>query len=122
MRYDLSLDVNPCAHCGRLEYEAWAWNGFTWNLSPMMDLAFAEVPEAGGPAEGARWTQCLRGLSGEDAEPLVRSALQAMSASPDEFRALRPSNGWGTYSGAVRMLSEMLDAFQGWPEAVVVIR
>lgn len=50
-----------------------------------------------------------------DQIPSLTVALAKMKAHPEEFKPLEPSNKWGTYSGAVRWLEEVITAFKKYP-------
>lgn len=51
-------------------------------------------------------------------EPL-ESGLAAMRADPDKYKALNPSNGWGSYEGAMKFLDELIAACRAHPKATI---
>lgn len=53
-------------------------------------------------------------------EPL-REGLHKLKSEPEKYKAFNPSNGWGTYEGLVRFVSNYLDACYENPEADVSV-
>ena len=51
----------------------------------------------------------------------LETGLKRLLAEPERFRALNPSNGWGTYEGLVGFVSRYLDACRANPEADVEV-
>lgn len=47
------------------------------------------------------------------------AAIEALRADPHRFRAMNPDNGWGTLDGLVGVLTEMHDAYDPYPSAIV---
>lgn len=54
-------------------------------------------------------------------EPL-REGLHKLKSEPEKYKAFNPSNGWGSYEGLVRFVSNYLDACYENPEADVSVR
>ena len=53
-------------------------------------------------------------------EPL-REGLHKLKIEPEKYKAFNPSNGWGSYEGLVRFVSNYLDACYENPEADVSV-
>jgi hypothetical protein len=49
--------------------------------------------------------------------PALEASLAEMEANPEVYRALAPSNGWGTYEGALEFLCDLLNACRRYPHA-----
>ena len=49
----------------------------------------------------------------------LEAGLSLLLAEPDRFKALNPTNGWGTYDGFVRFVREYLDACKTYPRASI---
>lgn len=56
--------------------------------------------------------------AGQLIEPLT-AGLAKLQADPDHFKTMNPSNGWGTYDGLCRFVSEYLNACREHPDAAV---
>lgn len=63
----------------------------------------------------------LHTKTADDALDDLRRAVQHMQDHPDVYRALEPSNGWGSYDGALDYLRRLLDACTTHPEAMIRI-
>ena len=53
-------------------------------------------------------------------EPLSKG-LELLLAEPDRFKAMNPSNGWGTYENLVYFVSNYIGACKKHPDADVEI-
>ncbi len=83
-------------------------DSITHNLTPMWDAA------------GCYGALYMRdGEKAGDIKGDLRMGLQNMQASPDVYKALNPSNGWGDYGGAVRFLTRLIAACEQHPKATV---
>jgi len=51
----------------------------------------------------------------------LEAGLLRLRADSDRFKKLNPDNGWGTYEGLVRFVSDYLDACRAHPDAVIRI-
>lgn len=58
--------------------------------------------------------------AGELVEPL-RAGVRKMVDAPDHYKMFNPENGWGSYDGFVKWLSELLVACDTWPNATLSI-
>ena len=120
----MSLDVSllsaghKCPECGHVDRlpgvdrELFARN-ITHNLREMAGAAGLYTclwrPEECDPP-----IRFARDLVGPLTEGLAR-----LGADPERFRALSPSNGWGTYEGLVWFVAAYLEACEYWPDAEV---
>ena len=51
-------------------------------------------------------------------EPLTKG-LALLTSDPERFKALNPSNGWGSYDGFVAFVAKYLEACAEHPDAVI---
>lgn len=51
----------------------------------------------------------------------LQGGLEALQSQPDHYTTMNPSNGWGTYEGLVRVVSEYLEACKKYPSARIEI-
>ncbi len=106
MSYDVSISDGACPHCGR-----WAdhvsWN-FTGNGARMWHPAGAHISE---------WS----GQTTEFCAMQLADALATLQRDPVKFRALEPSNGWGTYDQMVLALADLLEMLRKSPGAKVSV-
>jgi hypothetical protein len=56
--------------------------------------------------------------AGQLVEPLTEG-LKRLTESPAEFEIDRPGNGWGTYDGLVRFVTNYIEACKEHPDATV---
>ena len=92
--YDVSLEV-----------EVWSSN-MTSNVAPMWRKAGANLAEF----EGKEAAECL---------PILLAAIDEMVAHPDEYKALNPPNGWGSYDSCLRYLRDIAAACERHRGSVV---
>ena len=103
------------AHCPGTRIEV---GDLTWNLAPMLAKAL-ELPGAdlGGGEHCFPWVNggdpaARYGILAFDMAPALEAAgpiaqaIARMKAAPDEFRAMNPKNGWGTYEGALEFMEK----------------
>lgn len=79
----------------------------TYNLSPMLWAA-------GMPT----WSEFI-GMKAADAGPIWRAVADELRRDPDKYRQFNPPNGWGTYEGAVEVISALAAACERHPTATV---
>ncbi len=112
----MSLDVyltdkGPCPHCGqRADIEVFSAN-ITHNLTPMAKAALVY---------GIVWRPEENGV--ESASQLIvplQSAIDAMEANPEKYKAHNPSNGWGSFDSFFPWLRDYLEACKQYPRATV---
>lgn len=111
MSLDFYLNTRSvCPHCGKPigdSIEVWS-SDITHNVLPMWRLAGCD--KALYESEGKQAAEIL---------PDLERGLAAMREEPDRFHDLNPSNGWGTYEGAVEWLANLIDVCAAHPNAVV---
>jgi len=126
MSYDTSILLDPCDHCGR-HADVISLGNMTSNVGAMYRAAMPGPYPGGGRYDGTGDPEpCggLRGLSGlrcSDALPILRAGLAAMAEREAEMRALEPSNGWGSYEGAVAYLTEIADVCEANPRGTLAV-
>lgn len=53
--------------------------------------------------------------------PILEAGIARLEAEPDTYRALNPSNGWGSYERFLPWLKQYLDACKQNPGATVEV-
>jgi hypothetical protein len=86
------------------------WN-YTSNVAPMWRKAMPSTEGLAG----------MEGMTAGVAAEVLRSGISAMERNPDPYRALNPSNGWGSFDGQLDALRELLAEFEAAPHAKVRI-
>lgn len=104
----MSYDIWLTADLGgpepiRIDGEMW---NYTSNCSRMWREAGADLAEFDGKQ------------AGECAE-VLRAGLVALLGEPDKYRAMDPSNGWGSYDSMLKALLALLASFERAPKATV---
>lgn len=81
---------------------------FTYNLSPMWELAsvYSDLLES----EGKKASDIVTNLE---------KGLNLMKKYPDSFILLEPENKWGTYEVAVSTLSKIVTYCKEYPDSIV---
>lgn len=135
MSYDIYLreipEPAPCPTCGHLKHaETPELPNPTYNLTPIFDRAFtgeslpnpatseAAVVLFGVGTDRPRGLRLLSGRKAKDTTAWLAKALRNLT-DPSQvkvFRALEPSNGWGTLPDAIRTIECLLKAAQEFPE------
>lgn len=105
MSYNLSVNVVR-------ECEAYCAQSVTGNLDGIFIRAFGQYG--------------VRGLDGEPVADVVsqlRRAYRHISdpANRNEYLALSPRNGWGSYEGAMQIMRELLESCAENPNGVIRI-
>lgn len=54
-----------------------------------------------------------------DISPVLRRGIATLKADPDRFKAMNPSNGWGTYDTLLQFAEDYLAACEKWPDAEI---
>lgn len=74
------------------------------------------------------WTDALGHSLGDlkeknagDSLPALTAAVVRMTVTPEHYRAMEPSNGWGDYEGALAYLTALRDACVVHPKATIHI-
>lgn len=98
MSYDVSLYNDEGAEV--------SWHNMTSNVSRMWRHAGANVAEFHGHR------------AGEVLDQLV-GAVVKMLDEPDVYRAMNPSNGWGSYESCLKFLYHLTVDFGAHPNATV---
>lgn len=52
---------------------------------------------------------------------ILEEGLEKLKRDPEEYRAMNPSNGWGTYELLVTCVTEYLEACKSHPDAEVSV-
>ena len=93
----------------RVEFEVWEWN-VTHNLSQMWRAAgiFNEIYNS-------------EGVEASEVVDRLNHGLRMMTHHPEAYRALEPSNGWGTYENAIEFIGNFIEACNEYPKAVIAV-
>jgi len=103
---------DPNANC---EVECFCFDGevfeenVTYNLGPMFYHALGR---------GLKEFDCAPAV---EACGVIRQGTRDMEDRPDFYKAMNPSNGWGTYENALAFLRELGDACSANPEHWVIV-
>jgi len=97
MAWDIGIHLNG------IRFENASWN-YTHNCNKMMKIA------------GYDWIYNLDGQKVADTIPKFQEMLKNLKSDPEKFRAMNPSNGWGSYDSLVNMWE-----YQILPRAIVII-
>lgn len=106
MSYDISLRIST----GKSHHTVYE-NNYTYNVSPMYYKAFA-------PNKGLK---SISGLRANFAVNFLYSAIDRMIKNKKEYIELNPSNGWGDYEGALKVIIELKQACEDHPGCTVYI-
>jgi len=98
MSLDLSIGSTPCPCCGH-QTDKLSFN-YTYNVSPMW---YKIYPDSKHMVE-------IEGLTGKQACVTLCVALTELDLYPEEFIALNPENGWGSYEGFKEFISDLMKA------------
>jgi hypothetical protein len=107
MSLDIDLLLDPCPHCGRSDGGVFSAN-ITYNLGPMWRAA--GLPFSVEEIEGKRASELV---------PWLEAGLAELVNNSATYKAMNPSNGWGSFEGLVKTVAEMLAAVRQYPDAVV---
>lgn len=94
MSYDVYLEI----FTGKKFIEVADCGNYTYNVYRMYQNAFSNF----------NGIKVLAGMSAKQAIPILESAIKNMKSSPEEYKLLNPSNGWGNYEGALNYLEGIL--------------
>jgi hypothetical protein len=107
-------EIKACTECGheldkpRREESEIGWWNYTHNTAPMI---YDALTAAGITlADDESWWKHLSGMSGTDGREYLAAIITQLEADPARYRPMSPPNGWGDYSGLLKVLREMRDA------------
>lgn len=90
------------------EHEVGEW-GCTYNVSPMLRGAGLEMPE---------WTQeWIEKADSKTIASRLGDTIATLEADPGKFKAMNPSNGWGSYDGLLETLKDIHRVALEYPSA-----
>lgn len=95
MGYSIYLKIKT----GENEYVYPYEDSCTYNVAPMFSKALGE----GGIRQ-------LCGVNSKDAIDLLSLGIGRMTDNPEDYKELNPSNGWGSYEGALQVLLDLKEA------------
>lgn len=104
----MSYDVSLTTSAGGDEYAELTWRNMTSNVARMWRHAGADLAEFHGKQASAM-------------QLMLRTAVAAMEADPDTYRAMNPANGWGNYETCLGFLRGLVEDFTAYPDATVVV-
>lgn len=131
MSYDIYFEAPDCPTCGACQSAEVGWSP-TYNLTPIFDLALTgeplpnpEVNEAHvvllrEKTDRPRGLRVLTGKTGAESQNLLADALARTvdRKRHPAFVALNPSNGWGNFEDAVKVLAGLLELAAKYPAHV----
>lgn len=104
MSYDIWLEVDTGGdEPARIEHDHL---NMTSNVAKMWRHAGADLAEFDGKRAG----DCTEDLA---------TAINAMMRDPAPYKAMNPSNGWGSYEDCVAFLMKLLGVLHDHPNAMV---
>lgn len=109
MSYDIWM-TEPCGH------EAFSDINYTYNVAPMWHMAFAGVLEKCD--DGIRW---LNGKTGKEAHDVLDEVRLWMLRHQIQLEALNPTNGWGDYQGALKVIRDLKQWAKDCPNGVFTV-
>lgn len=78
---------------------------YTYNVTPMFTAA---IPDKG--------IMVIEGMTGSRAVQPLMYIRNYMVQHPEEMKALNPTNGWGNYSGVLKLLDRLIEISQNFPD------
>lgn len=102
MSYDVYLNVDGGAGHGVCAFD----RNMTSNVAPMWRKAGVDLRE-------------FQGLLAGRVIDSLNAAIDNMTNYPEDYRAMNPENGWGSYEGALDFLTSLRDACQKFPRAEI---
>lgn len=63
--------------------------------------------------------EALIGAPAGEAGGLLQRVAERLRADPERFRAMNPSNGWGTYEGAIDFCERFAEGCAAHPKATI---
>lgn len=109
MSLDIELLDNYCEHCQRGDVVFSA--NITHNLGEMAEAAGIYRAMWRPEEIGAKWAR--------DVTQILLDGLELLRESPNRFRKMNPSNGWGSYEGLVRFTEGYLAACLEHPDTLI---
>lgn len=61
------------------------------------------------------------GKTAKEIIPVLLKGLEDMVNNPSKYEKLNPDNGWGSYGGAVRWLTDLITQFIDYPDGIIGI-
>lgn len=111
MSYDVTFGYPGPNHAA--EYPNDVWRNYTSNVSGMWSKAL------GGETLGDLIE--AKGKRNADLVEPLTVAVAEMKEAPEFFREMNPSNGWGSYEGALDYLVWMLEMCRAVPDGWVEV-
>jgi hypothetical protein len=124
MSFDIYLDLPACSHCGRSEQTVFDVN-ITHNVNKIVDTCLREAgatvaKEGNSSYSDWSWRRLHRWRAGDAVKVLARAEeIMGDPTREQEFKALEPSNKWGTLAVTQHVLSELLAACRRYPNATI---
>lgn len=123
MSFDISLELPACSHCGRSEQTVFDVN-ITHNVNKIVDICLTEASATVARVDDSysdwSWGRLHGWHAGDVVEILARAEeIMGDSAREEEFKALEPSNKWGSLTVTRQVLSELLAACRQYPNATI---
>ena len=138
MSYDIYLRgaTEACPTCGHVPSDPGYLPSPTYNLTEIFDLALTdealpnpEVSEGsvvilGVQTSRPRGLRLLSGKKAIDTQVMLQTALERLldPTREESFRALEPSNKWGTLDSAVEVIRMLIKLAHEYPQHVWEIR
>ena len=105
MSWDVSLSIDTGGKMPKTVVEV---GNYTFNVSHM----YFKVFDLG-------FTATLNKKLAGECIPILKKAIDTMKNDPQKFKALSPSNGWGSYEGALEFLNKIYIACNENPKCTI---
>jgi len=119
MSYDIYCEIDTG---GEKPFAIGDYNiNYTSNVAEMYYLAIPKkryIPVL-KEERGGLWS--LEGMQCAQAIPIIKEAIVYFVKNRTELEKLNPSNGWGNYKGALKMLENILEMCIDHPKATLRI-
>lgn len=107
----MSYDVNLVVRVADDYVEVTPSRNYTYNVSPMLAEALEE-----GSLNNLDWTPAA--YAGE----CLAEAIRDLTLRPEHYDTMNPDSGWGSRTGCVAWLEELLSDCQRYPTAIFRVR
>lgn len=114
--FNITHNLNHMADVAGIYYAMWRP---ALHVDPGMSAEILALERANKYSEAHAIERKLRPAKASELVARLRAGLAELTSDPARFRALNPSNGWGTYEGLVEVVRGYLAACEANPDATV---
>ncbi len=106
MSLDLWMETPTCQTCG--ETKITDELNYTYNVYNMWKTIFSDAENMVD----------IDGLTGKQSIEKLKFALETLINEPETFTALNPKNGWGSYDGFKKYISQLITLAESHPSYI----